>query len=135
MNRLEILFVCIAAAVVIAGSAESADETAGTPGATTVHIDIWTAAARGDTQAIEEHIAAGTDLNAREPARGGSPLGLQTSEWISVEWGRCLNCDTPHLRGAFWRTVGLLKGIAFATHVALSGRLLPFLEVRGNLEA
>ena len=28
-------------------------------------IDIWTAAARGDIEAVKQHLAAGTDVNAK----------------------------------------------------------------------
>jgi len=37
-------------------------------------IDIWTAAAQGDIGAIKQHGSSGTDLNAREPAMGNTPL-------------------------------------------------------------
>jgi ankyrin repeat protein len=37
-------------------------------------IDIWTAAAEGNVQAIKQHLAAGTDVNAAEPMSGGTPL-------------------------------------------------------------
>ena len=30
-------------------------------------VDIWTATAEGNLEAIEQHVAAGTDLNAKEP--------------------------------------------------------------------
>ncbi len=30
-------------------------------------IDIWTAAEQGNIEAIQQHVSAGTDLNAREP--------------------------------------------------------------------
>ena len=37
-------------------------------------VDIFTASAEGNLQAIKHHIAAGTDLDAIEPAGGGTPL-------------------------------------------------------------
>jgi hypothetical protein len=37
-------------------------------------IDIWTAAATGNTEAIEQHIRFGTELDLGEPTRGSSPL-------------------------------------------------------------
>ena len=37
-------------------------------------IDIWTAAARGNIEAIKQHVEAGTDLNAKEPPGGSTPL-------------------------------------------------------------
>ncbi|MHC4528164.1 MAG: ankyrin repeat domain-containing protein, partial [Planctomycetota bacterium] len=41
-------------------------------------IDIWTAAATGNLEAIKQHVAAGTDLNAGEPAAGSTPLIVAT---------------------------------------------------------
>ena len=38
------------------------------------NIDIWTAAATGDTKAIMLQLATGTDINAKEPAGGSTPL-------------------------------------------------------------
>ena len=37
-------------------------------------MDIWTAAGTGNTEAIKQHVAAGTDLNAKEPSGGSTPL-------------------------------------------------------------
>ncbi|MHC4643268.1 MAG: ankyrin repeat domain-containing protein, partial [Planctomycetota bacterium] len=37
-------------------------------------VDIWTAAATGNIEAIKQHVAAGTDLNAKEPSGGSTPL-------------------------------------------------------------
>jgi len=37
-------------------------------------VDIWTAAAQGNLEAIKQHVAAGTDLNAKGVAGGGTPL-------------------------------------------------------------
>lgn len=37
-------------------------------------IDIWTAAATGNTAAIEQHVSFGADLDAKEPNRGSTPL-------------------------------------------------------------
>jgi hypothetical protein len=36
--------------------------------------DIWTAAATGDIGAVERHVAAGTDIDTKDPAGGASPL-------------------------------------------------------------
>ena len=38
------------------------------------NVDIHTATLLGDLDAIKQHIEAGTDLNAKEPAVGSSPL-------------------------------------------------------------
>ena len=37
-------------------------------------VDIWTAAGTGNTEAMNQHVSAGTDLNAKEPGNGGTPL-------------------------------------------------------------
>ena len=37
-------------------------------------LDIWTAAASGDIEILQQHITSGTDLNAKDPAGGSSPL-------------------------------------------------------------
>ena len=37
-------------------------------------MDIWTAAATGNGGVIEQHVASGTDIDAKEPAGGASPL-------------------------------------------------------------
>ena len=38
------------------------------------NVDIWTAAAQGNLEAIKQHVSAGTDLNAKEPGGGSTPL-------------------------------------------------------------
>ncbi|HCO93843.1 MAG TPA: hypothetical protein DIU00_07830 [Phycisphaerales bacterium] len=37
-------------------------------------VDIWNAAARGNIEAIKQHLEAGTDVDAKEPPGGGTPL-------------------------------------------------------------
>lgn len=39
-------------------------------------VDTWTAAAKGDVKALKQHLAAGTNLDANSPSRGGTPLQL-----------------------------------------------------------
>jgi hypothetical protein len=39
-------------------------------------VDIWTAASTGNIAAITQNLAAGADINAREPAGGTTPLML-----------------------------------------------------------
>jgi ankyrin repeat protein len=39
-------------------------------------VDIWAATATDNKVAVEQHIAAGADLNAKEPAGGSTPLIL-----------------------------------------------------------
>ncbi len=37
-------------------------------------VDIWSAAGKGDIKAIRQHLSAGTDLNAKAPGNGSTPL-------------------------------------------------------------
>jgi hypothetical protein len=37
-------------------------------------VDIWTAAAQGNLEAIKQHLSAGTDVDAKEPTGGSTPL-------------------------------------------------------------
>jgi ankyrin repeat protein len=37
-------------------------------------VDLWTAAGQGNLEAIQQHLTAGTDLNAKEPRGGTTPL-------------------------------------------------------------
>lgn len=60
---------CVLLIALIAGFALTAQSTAKAQ-----TIDIWTAAATGNLEAIKQHIAAGTDLNATEPIGGSTPL-------------------------------------------------------------
>jgi len=67
------------AAVVLVGcgeSQQSAPQAETKPEPTTAKvpdIDIWTAAARGDIEAVKEYLAAGTDVNAKD-SDGATPL-------------------------------------------------------------
>jgi hypothetical protein len=37
-------------------------------------VDIWTAAGQGNLEAIKQHLSAGTDVDAKEPTGGSTPL-------------------------------------------------------------
>ncbi len=87
-------------------------------------IDIWTAAATGNIEAIKQHLAAGTDLNAKEPTGGSTPLmvaavyGQTEAAKLLVEKGADVNARnndgaTALLAAAFFcrtETVKLLLG-------------------------
>lgn len=60
-------FILVIALLVVCG--QTAPSTAAAPS-----VDIWTAAATGNLDAIKQHVAAGTDLNAKEPSGGSTPL-------------------------------------------------------------
>jgi len=85
-------------------------------------VDVWTAAAQGNLEAIEQHVSAGTDLNAKEPAWGGTPLmvaalfGQTEAASLLIEKGAKVNAknnegSTALLTAAFFghpETVKLL---------------------------
>ncbi len=71
-----ILVICVAFIAACAGegnSSQKAEEpTAGK--AKTPQVDIHTAVVSGNEEALRQHIAAGTDINAKDPFGGSSPL-------------------------------------------------------------
>ena len=68
------------------------------------NVDIWTAAAQGNLEAIKQHVSAGADLNAKEPTWGSTPLivaalfGQTEATRLLIENGANLN--TPNNDGA-----------------------------------
>jgi uncharacterized protein len=74
MKSTVVILAGITIALVAASSATSADKKVDKPEKATARIDLWTAAAQGNTQAIKQHLDAGTDVNAKEPALGSTPL-------------------------------------------------------------
>jgi hypothetical protein len=60
-------------------------------------VDIWEAARQGDPFYINRHAAKGTDLNAREPESGSTPLtiaasrGLHVDVWMLLDRGADVN--------------------------------------------
>ncbi len=85
-------------------------------------VDIWTASSRGYTAMIEQHVSAGTDLNASDPQMGITPLnaaallGQAEAAGLLVEGGADVNGqnrdgNTPLHTAAFFGhidTVSLL---------------------------
>jgi hypothetical protein len=63
----------------------------------TPDVDIWEAARQGDLFYINRHAAKGTDLNAREPESGSTPLtiaasrGLHVDVWMLLDRGADVN--------------------------------------------
>nr|MBC8216897.1 hypothetical protein [Planctomycetota bacterium] len=58
---------CVLVIALIAGYAQIEPLSA----AATPDVDIWTAAARGNIEAIKQHLEAGTDVDAKQPPGGG----------------------------------------------------------------
>ena len=60
-------------------------------------VDIWTAAATGNTATIQQHITSGSNLDAKDPAGGSSPLlvaallGETETAKLLVDHGASLN--------------------------------------------
>jgi ankyrin repeat protein len=54
------------------------------------NIDIWTAAAQGNIETIKQHVSAGTDLNAKEPAGSGSTPLILAAVYGQTEAARLL---------------------------------------------
>lgn len=61
-----VLFVCIAIATGCSGRNNSPQQS--------TSADIHTAVATGDETALRQHLAAGADINAKDPFGGSSPL-------------------------------------------------------------
>lgn len=56
------------------GSKENAAQDNSTPGAKAPDVDIHTAIISDNLEAVKQHIAAGSDLNVKDPFGGSSPL-------------------------------------------------------------
>ena len=60
-------------------------------------IDIWAAAASGNIKAIDQHVAVNTNLNAKEPRGGSTPLivasifGQTKAAKVLIEKGAIIN--------------------------------------------
>ena len=55
--------------LILSSCSQSAAQKEGAP-----DVDLQTAVVTGNTEAVKQHIAAGTDLNQRDPFGGSSPL-------------------------------------------------------------
>lgn len=79
------------------GNSSRADDSAGKAGVEAPEVDIHTAVASGNEAALRQHIAAGTDINTKDPFGGSSPLisaavfGQTEIARILIESGADLN--------------------------------------------
>ncbi|MBC8471859.1 MAG: ankyrin repeat domain-containing protein, partial [Planctomycetes bacterium] len=86
-------------------------------------IGIWTAAARGNIDAIEQHLKAGTDIDAMEPQGGSTPLmvaaafGQANVAELLIEKGANVNARSSDGGTA-------LHGAAFFCHAEIVKLLL-----------
>ncbi len=96
----------------------SASQTAQAP----TGVDLHTAAATGNLEAIDQHIKAGSALNVRDPEGGACPLSTaalfgQTEAAIAlIEAGADINCigndgATPLHVAAFFCRAGIVKAL------------------------
>ena len=86
-------------------------------------VDIWTAAARGNIEAIKQHLEAGTDVDAKQPPGGGTPLlvaatfGRAEAAKFLIEKGANVNASSNDGATA-------LHGAAFFCHAEIVKLLL-----------
>ncbi|QEC51873.1 ankyrin repeat protein [Anseongella ginsenosidimutans] len=69
-----ILSLSLLAACAGKGHSSQADDTPGAERVEAPKVDIHTAVASGNEAALRQHIAAGTDINTKDPFGGSSPL-------------------------------------------------------------
>ncbi len=71
-----ILVVCVAITTACAGNGNSSQQAdqRNTNNVEAPQVDIHTAVTTGNEEALRQHIAAGTDINTKDPFGGSSPL-------------------------------------------------------------
>ncbi len=86
-------------------------------------LDIWKAAASGNIEAVQQHLEAGTDVDAKEPPGGGTPLlvaatfGRVKAAKLLIEKGANVNAKSNDGATA-------LHGAAFFCHTEVVQLLL-----------
>ncbi len=73
-NKLKHLVLVITLALMTPACTQSTNEKSGNNHIDAPEMDIHTAVLYGDLNAVKQHIAAGTDLNSKEPMGGSTPL-------------------------------------------------------------
>jgi len=86
-------------------------------------VDIWKAAASGNIEAIKQHLEAGTDVNARELAGGGTPL-LVAATFGRAEAARLLIEKGANVNATSNDGATALHGAAFFCHTEIVKLLL-----------
>ena len=91
--------------------------------AATPDVDIWKAAASGNTVAIRQHLEAGTDVDARDSAGGGTPL-MVAAAFGQVEVVKFLIAKEANVNAASNDGATALHGAAFFCHTEIVKLLL-----------
>ncbi len=86
-------------------------------------VDIWTAAAQGNIQAIKQHVSAGTDVDAKEPPGGSTPL-LVAATFGQVEAVKFLIEKGANVNAGSNDGSTALHGAAFFCHTEIVKLLL-----------
>jgi len=105
----------------------------GDVGISAPEVDLHTAVISGDTDAVRQHIQAGSDLNVADPFGGSSPLitaatfGRTAIARLLIEAGADA-AATMQVYGGRWTVRGLLETSA---HPATAGVVDDFVHVLG----
>jgi hypothetical protein len=86
-------------------------------------VDIWTAAASGNIEAIKQHLEAGTDVDAKEPPGGSTPL-MVAATFGQVEAVKFLIEKGANVNGTSNDGATALHGAAFFCHTEIVMLLL-----------
>jgi len=86
-------------------------------------VDIWKAAASGNVEAIKQHLEAGTDVDAKESAGGGTPL-LVAAAFGRIEAAKFLIEKGANVNATSNDGATALHGAAFFCHTEIVKLLL-----------
>ncbi|MBC8217965.1 MAG: ankyrin repeat domain-containing protein [Planctomycetes bacterium] len=89
-------------------------------------VDIWTAAASGNIEAIKQHLEAGTDINAKEPSGGSTPL-MVAAAFGQADVAELLIEKGANINGRSSDGGTALHGAAFFCH----GEIMKLLLAKG----
>ena len=152
-----ILVICVAIVTACSGEGNSSQQVGGaaTEKVKAPQVDIHTAVVTGNEEALRQHIAAGTDINAKDPFGGSSPLitaavfGKADMASILIDAGADLNFQnndgsTALISAAFFGRPEIVKLLLDAGAdktiknkygaTAYESVITPFSEVKGTYD-